>query len=40
MVPVSMSSKIRTCRLRQVAQAVAANAASRITSKFTHRARQ
>ena len=40
MVPVSMSSKIRICRLRQVAQAVSANAASSSTSKFTHRARQ
>jgi hypothetical protein len=40
MVPVSMSSKIRTCRLRQVAHAVTANAASSSTSKFTHRTRQ
>ena len=40
MVPMSMSSKIRTCRFRQIAQAVAANAASRSTSKFTQRARQ
>ena len=40
MVPMSTSSKIRICRPRQIAQAVAANAASRNTSKFTQTARQ
>ena len=40
MVPMSTSSRIRTCRCRQIAHAVAANAASRNTSKFTQTARQ
>ena len=37
---MTTSSKIRTCRCRQIAHAVAANAASRNTSKFTQTARQ
>ena len=40
MVPMSISSRIRTWRCRQIAHAVAANAASRNTSKFTQTARQ
>jgi hypothetical protein len=40
MVPVTASSKITICRSRHSAQAVAANAASRNTSKFTQTARQ